>query len=717
MVLIMEKTKRYAGIDQFRMVAALLIVAIHTAPLSSLSETADMVFTLVFARIAVPFFLMLTGYFMLPRYTVKDAADRAPLLCFFQKTTLIYGAAVLLYLPVNLYTGRFAGEHGLILFLKALFFEGTMYHLWYLPASMLGVALLYPLLRRLDYRVVAGLTVILYFFGLLGDSYYGLIAGHPVLSLIYNAIFALSGYTRNGLFYAPVFLMLGVLVRKQEKPLPRRNSAIGFTLSLGAMIAEGAALHALELPRHDSMYLFLLPCVYFLFHLLLTASGKADKPFRQYSMLVYIIHPMVIIVVRGFAKLVKQQSLLVENSLVHYLLVCLTSLAFAVIAVRLFEYRQRKPDIESRAWTEINLKNLRHNVSELYHFFPDGCSLMAVVKANAYGHGAVQIAKELNRIGIKAFCVATVKEGIALRKGGVKGEILILGFTHPAQFDLLRRYSLTQTVIDYNYAMLLKRYGKPVKVHVKIDTGMHRLGEWAENMDQIIELFQCKTLRIEGIYTHLSTSDSTEEDAVDFTRKQIAHFQSVLDELTKRGVQRPKTHVQSSYGVLNYPDLRCDYARVGIALYGAVDESRLFRQNNLDLRPVLSVRARIGLVRNVAEGEVIGYGLQYTAPYDMKIAVLTIGYADGIPRGLSGTSAWAAIDGRKAPVIGHICMDSLLVDVTEIEGINRGHTAVIIGKSGEVELTACEMAEQAGTISNEILSRLGDRLERSIVKD
>lgn len=705
-------TNRSAGIDNFRMVAALLIIAIHTAPLSSLSETADIVFTLIFARIAVPFFLMITGYFLLPRYAKRNAADKSPLIRFFKKTAALYGAAIVLYLPVNLYAGHFTGENGMIRFLKALFFEGTMYHLWYLPASMLGVALLYPLLRRFDYRLVAGLTFILYLFGLPGDSYYGLIAGRPVLSLLYNAIFAISGYTRNGLFYAPVFLMLGVLARKCEKPLSRRSSSMGFAISLAAMIAEGITVHAFGLPRHDSMYLCLPPCMYFLFHLLLTVNGHEYKLLRQYSALVYLVHPMIIVMVRGFAKLVKQQSLFVENSLVHYLLVCLASLLFAVIAVRLFEHLRRKPRIESRAWVEINLKNLRHNVSELRRVLPDCCALMAVVKADAYGHGAVKVSRELNRMGIKDFCVATVSEGMELRKGGVKGEILILGFTHPADFDLLRRYRLTQTVIDYDYAVLLKGYGKPVKVHVKIDTGMHRMGEWVENIDKIVKIFKCKNLQVEGIYTHLSISDSTEEAAADFTLKQITRFQTALDELTERGFKRPKTHIQSSYGVLNYPDLRCDYARVGIALYGAIDKSLLFRQNDLDLQPVLSVKARVGLVRIVPAGEAVGYGLQYAAPYDMRIAVLTIGYADGLARSLSGTAAWVMINDSKAPIIGRVCMDCLLVDITAIECVPLYNTAVIMGGSIPAALSATQIAELDGTIPNEFLSRLGERLER-----
>lgn len=712
MVLTMEQRNQYAGIDRFRIAAAFLVAAIHTAPLAALSATADLVFTQIIARIAVPFFLMVTGYFTLADYAAKGPAAKTPLLRFFKKTALLYGISVLLYLPVNWYAGHYAGSGGMLHFLKALFFEGTMYHLWYFPASMLGVALLYPLLLRLRLRTVTILTGILYLIGLLGDSYYGLIAELPVISSVYNVIFAVTGYTRNGLFFVPVFLLLGVLVRRHAAPLPPGKSAIGFGCSLAAMIAEGLAVHRFDLPRHDSMYLFLLPCMYFLFQLLLSAKGTTRLPLRRCALLIYVIHPMVIIAVRGAAKLTRQQGLLVENNLMHYLLVCLASLGFAVVAAWLTGQHKKTPGAMGRAWTQGNLQHLRRNAAELQRILPADCAIMAVVKADAYGHGAVRVARELNSMGIKAFCTATAAEGIALRKGGVKGEILVLGFTHPSDFDMLRRYHLTQTVLDYDYAMRLNDYGKPLKVHIKIDTGLHRTGEWAENTEKIAAIFRCKHLRIEGIYTHLSAPDSTEAEDIAFTQQQIARFYAVLADLEARGIPCPKTHIQSSYGVLNYPDLRCDYARIGIALYGAVDESRLIRPIDLDLRPVLSVHARTALVRDVAAGEAIGYGLQYTAEHDMKLAVLSIGYADGIPRRLSETIAWVAINGRKAPVIG-VCMDSLLADVTGIDIIPARDTAVILGGTHPAALSAVQIASFAGTIPNEILSCLGKRLERN----
>jgi len=340
---------------------------------------------------------------------------------------------------------------------------------------------------------------------------------------------------------------------------------------------------------------------------------------------------------------------------------------------------------------------------------------MPAVKANAYGHGAVEISRELNANGIHAFCVASVLEGVELRKGGIKGEILILGYTHPKQFYLLRKYRLTQTVIDYRYAKILDSYRKKFTVHIKIDTGMHRLGERSENIGEILQIFKCKNLIIAGIYTHLCADDTDRRMDIAFTQMQVNNFYYLLSIIEKNGFKLPKVHIQSSYGIFNRPDLAFDYARVGIALYGMLSNLEDTENYNTELRPVLSVKARISMIKTIYAGEPAGYGLAFTAPCDRRIAVLAIGYADGFPRRLSCGEGYVLINGQKAPVVGRVCMDQMMVDVTGIKGISQGDIAVIIGKSGNTKITACEIAEQTGTISNEILSRLGKRLERYCV--
>ncbi len=368
-----------------------------------------------------------------------------------------------------------------------------------------------------------------------------------------------------------------------------------------------------------------------------------------------------------------------------------------------------------RAWIELDMDSLRYNINVVRGLLPGGCRIMAVVKADAYGHGAVEIARELNANGISAFCVASVLEGVELRRHGIKGEILILGYTHPNQFCLLGRYRLTQTVIDCEYAKELDSYGGKLTVHIKIDTGMHRLGECAEDIDAILRIFKYKSLVINGIYTHLCTVDSDRQEDKNFAQMQIDHFYRVLSKIEEQGFTLPKAHIQNSYGILGRPDLSFDYVRVGVVFYGMLYTRNDTVRYNAGLRPVLSVKARVCAVKKLFAGEAVGYGLAFTAPHNMKIAVLSIGYADGIPRCLSCGIGHVLINGQKAPVVGRICMDQMMVDVTGIEGVRRGDIAVIIGKSGKAEITACEIAEQAGTVSTEILSRLGTRLERVVL--
>ncbi|MXP75736.1 serine racemase VanT catalytic subunit [Lachnospiraceae bacterium WCA-9-b2] len=366
---------------------------------------------------------------------------------------------------------------------------------------------------------------------------------------------------------------------------------------------------------------------------------------------------------------------------------------------------------KGRAWIELNMDNLTHNVKQLQKLLPKGCALMPAVKANAYGHGAVRIGLKLAEMGIKDYCVASASEAIELRRAGITGQILILGYTSPCQFQDLVNYQLTQTVVDLAYARALNDYGHPLWVHVGIDTGMHRLGERSEDVENICEIWRLEHLKITGVYSHLSASDGNSEAEITFTRKQITEFQEVVKALNQRGIVGFKTHLQGSYGVLNYPELEFDYARVGIALYGTLSMSSDRIKADAELRPVLSLKARITCVKALHENEAAGYGLAFRADREMRIAAASIGYADGIPRELSN-KGYALVNGYRAAVVGRVCMDQLLLDVSDVPKVSAGDEAVFIGKSGEQEILACEAAERAGTISNEILSRLGSRVER-----
>ena len=297
---------------------------------------------------------------------------------------------------------------------------------------------------------------------------------------------------------------------------------------------------------------------------------------------------------------------------------------------------------KGRAWIELNLESLRYNMEQLRKMLPKTCKLMPAVKANAYGHGAVQIAKALQDMGIEDFCVASVEEGIELRDAGIVGNILILGYTHPEQFEQLMDYKLTQTVVDSVYAKRLEAYGNALQVHIGIDTGMHRLGIDWEDMEAIQSIWKYKNLKVTGVFSHLCAADGISPEEREYTREQIKRFELVVNQLKQEGKTGFSTHLQGSYGILNYPECEFDYARPGIAMYGlfsslAEQKEQEKEKNRGRLKPVLSLKTRVESVRTLEKGESAGYGMAYTALSHRKIAVLSIGYADGVPRAVSYT--------------------------------------------------------------------------------
>lgn len=734
----MKSGQNYGGLDRFRILAAILVIAIHTSPLESYSADADFFFTRILARAAVPFFFMVTGQFVLsPQLASRTRApgtvrsgrgrEQRAVWSYLGKLALVYGGCVAVYLPLGIYAGHYRGLT-LGKAVQMLVFEGTFYHLWYFPACMLGILLVTLLGRFLGLRGTLLVSGALYVIGLLGDSYYGVVQRIPALSGVYDVIFQISPYTRNGLFFAPLFLALGCLMGSGRQKACRDHLWLWscFVLSFVLMSKESFLLRRLGFQRHDSMYVFLVPVMIFLYEILLSVRSRSVKRLRSISTWVYIVHPAMIVAVRGAARIVHMTELLVDNSLIHYAAVTVLSIAAAAVISYFGDWvkgagapgaalSERGKERRGRAWIELDRAALSQNVEALLAMLPDHCSLMPAVKADAYGHGAVLIARELNRIGVEAFCVASAGEGEELRREGVRGEILVLGYTDPTQFDLLHRCRLTQTIVDYQYAERLNGYGKRLHVHIGVDTGMHRLGIGYEQGDLIMDIFEMKNLAVDGLFTHLCTSDGQALKEQSFTDLQARRFYSVVDDLERNGYSCPKLHLQSSYGILNYPKLAEDYARVGIALYGVLSTREDTKRWEDVLRPVLSLKARVACVRRLCCGETAGYGMAFTAQRDMEIATITVGYGDGLPRNLSGGQGFVLINGRRAPVVGRICMDQTIVDVSGIPDVKAGDVAVLIGKSGDKEISAGDLAGWAGTITNEILSRMGARLERVMV--
>lgn len=336
----MEKETVYEKIDYFRMVAAILVVAIHTSPLLTIHATGDFILTRILARVAVPFFFMATGFFLFGKNAADRDMVRKRVYRFLHKTLLLYLIAIILYLPLNLYMGYFKDNFTFLSFLKDIFFNGTIYHLWYLPAAVAGCIIVWICMNRFRVKESLLITFLLYLIGIFGDSYYKWAEASFIGFPIYKFLFQLFDYTRNGIFFAPIFFFMGALAGKQKFKLKPKACWILFTVSIALMVCEGLLLHFSHMQRHDSMYFMLLPSMYFLFQLLLSENKDTKrtamfhtKDLRDISMIVYIIHPWVIIGVRMTAKIVGLTKVFVVNSMIHFICVSIVSLLFGVIFV------------------------------------------------------------------------------------------------------------------------------------------------------------------------------------------------------------------------------------------------------------------------------------------------------------------------------------------------------------------------------------------------
>lgn len=370
-----------------------------------------------------------------------------------------------------------------------------------------------------------------------------------------------------------------------------------------------------------------------------------------------------------------------------------------------------KEMLQDRAWLEINLNNLENNINEIRKTIPSKTKIMAVVKANAYGHGIIDISKKLEQIGIQDFAVATLQEAITLRQNRIKGNILILGFTSIENLHYVIDYDLIQTIVDEEYAekILNLSYNKKIKVHIKVNTGMNRIGINYKNINFIKELYLSNKIDVLGIFSHLSVSDSNDQEDIDFTKMQISRFNDLIKKLKTDMIDVGKTHLQSSYGILNYPELEYDYVRPGIIMYGIHSEKNMTTKVKLNIKPVLSLKAKITDVKEINENDSVSYGRKYIALQREKIASVSIGYADGYPRNLSCKNVSVLINNHYAQIIGRICMDQLIIKIKNLD-VKQGDIVTLIGEREKI--SAETIANCSNTITNELLSRLGERLIR-----
>jgi alanine racemase len=366
------------------------------------------------------------------------------------------------------------------------------------------------------------------------------------------------------------------------------------------------------------------------------------------------------------------------------------------------------------AWAEVDAAAIEHNVA-VVRAAAGGTPVWAVVKADGYGHGALLAAEAALRGGADGLCVALVQEGVQLREAGVSAPVLVFGEQPPAELDAAVRHDLVSTVYSLGQVAELdgvaRAAGMVHRVHLKIDSGMHRVGCYPTDAVAIAEaVVAAPGLRLEGVYSHLAVAD---EPAHPFTTQQVAVFDRVLAELAAAGVRPEVVHLANSAGALAHPLARRSLVRAGIALYG-ISPGPGVDPLAVALRPALSLHARVSMVRRVRAGEGISYGLRHTFATDTTVAVLPIGYADGVPRGLFAVGAEALLGGRRRPIVGVVTMDQLMVDMG-VDDVAVGDHAVLIGRQGDDEITAAEWADRLGTIGYEIVCGISRRIERHVI--
>lgn len=368
-------------------------------------------------------------------------------------------------------------------------------------------------------------------------------------------------------------------------------------------------------------------------------------------------------------------------------------------------------------WAEVNLDALRHNVATLREHAGPGVGIMAVVKANAYGHGVVELARELRYL-VEMFGVANIAEAIQLRRVAADSPIILLGPALPEEREPLVRNGFIPVVSSLEeariYAGLVQRLKLPApfSIHLKIDTGMGRIGIWHEEAAEVVRaILALPALRIAGVATHLPSAD---EDAA-WTRHQLECWDAVLAELRNTGLDVPVVHSLNSAGIILFNELgtaesrsRGDFIRPGLVLYGC-SPVPAFQER---LQPVLAWKSRISLLRQVPAGRTVSYGRTFTTPAPMRIATVCAGYADGYPRHLSNTGAEVLIGGRRCAVLGRVTMDQLLVDATAVPEAVVGDEVVLLGRQGDEEISATELAQKAGTIPWEIFTAISSRVAR-----
>ena len=367
-------------------------------------------------------------------------------------------------------------------------------------------------------------------------------------------------------------------------------------------------------------------------------------------------------------------------------------------------------------WAEVDLKAIAHNIRELRRITNPKARFMAVVKANAYGHGIIEVAGQSLENGAGALGVAHIEEGIQLRKAGIDVPVLIFGYTSPVHAKKLIELDLTQTVYSYEISKKLSqaaaKYGKKIKVHIKVDTGMGRLGLLSgikdSSLSDVESISRLPMLELEGIYTHFATADESDRS---YAGKQFEIFMDLLNQLRIAGLEIPVTHAANSAAIINMPETHLNMVRAGISIYGLYTSEEVDR-SIINLKPAMELKTRIIHLKKVPAGFKISYGTTYETEKPTTIATVSIGYADGLNRLLSSKGRMLVCGGQSAPIVGRICMDLTMLDVGNIPEIAIGEEVVVFGKQGNSSITVDEIASTINTINYEVVSTIMERVPR-----
>lgn len=386
--------------------------------------------------------------------------------------------------------------------------------------------------------------------------------------------------------------------------------------------------------------------------------------------------------------------------------------------------RRVKMEFVKRTWAEISLDAIAHNYNVIKNKINGKAKICCVIKADGYGHGAAELANIYEKLGADFFAVSNIDEGVEIRKSGCKLPIVILGYTPVAEAVRLSEYNISQTVFSLKYAKALSKECLvkhcECKIHIKVDTGMSRIGFMCQefprddySIEEICEACSLPNLRLEGLFTHFCVSDEAQEGKA-FTNKQYNNFVYVKNKLSDNGISVPICHCSNSGAIEDYSGTYCDMVRAGIILYGLSPSQKLC--GKLDLIPAMTLKTSVAYVKELKKGSSISYGRTFTAEHNMKIATVPIGYADGYIR-QNAEKGYMLVNGKKAKIVGRICMDQTMLDVTDIENVKTGDEVIVFGTGKDGSPTADMLAENTDTINYEVVCLVGKRVPRIYYKN